>query len=635
MTAQLAPTPVFRGTDAFGFPLYLGQLGTFIAGTNTPQVTYKDSTQVAQNTNPIILNPRGECNLWLDPTKAYKLVLSDALGNQIWTVDNITIGNANPSFSIIPTVDNLFTLGSPTFSFANLYLGPNHAPVLDTVSGNIGYYARTAAEIAASVTPTNFSYPPGNVLRYGADFTGVVDSAAAFLQARQVATQGSIELLIPGGTYKSTATLVWGFANLQVTATGKVVINFTNAGQCITIDGGAGGGGIYGVTVRGYIKVVGNASTTDAWFVRACHHSKLQMRAGDCTTGLRTNWCVLNTFEFVCSSNEGTFSTLVPSTGMFLDQRAVGETTAGCTFTDCILEGILGGSGIGIDLQGTFCNTFLGGSSESNKIGGRQANSNNIINTFYGMDFESNGAPSGIQDFLVLAGSNLTFMNCRSFSLATPQPNIDLQGGDNTAFFGGNLRWVHVVTSPTVTGTTFVGCQVSNGVSVGIKLDAGASIKALGVQLISGLGVVTGAYNDDLGNSGTFIPTISGGTTPGTQTYAANGQKGFYTLNGHVCSFTIFINLTANGGGAAGTAILGGLPFSGRNQTNCFQSFNINDYSGITLGAAGRTLSATMNPGSATAAFIETDTGSVHNPIAITAIAATANFVITGTYLID
>jgi len=191
MTAQLAPAPVFRSFDAFGFPLYLGQLGTFIAGTATPQATYVDSTLTTQNTNPIILNPRGECNLWLDPTKVYKFVLSDALGNLIWTVDNINGGSASPSFNIVPTVDNLFTLGTPAFSFANLYLGPNHAPVLGA-SGNVGYYKQTPAEFALSVTPTDYSYPAYPYVdprRYGADPTGVVVSTAAVQTAINVAYQ--------------------------------------------------------------------------------------------------------------------------------------------------------------------------------------------------------------------------------------------------------------------------------------------------------------------------------------------------------------------------------------------------------------------------------------------------------------
>lgn len=207
--SQLAPTPVFRGVDAFGFPLYLGQLGTFAAGTNTQQVTYKDSLQIATNTNPVILNPRGECNLWLDPTKAYKFVLSDQFGNLIWTVDNITIGNANPSFSIIPTVDNLFTLGSPTFSFANLYLGANHAPVLDTVSGNIGYYARIPAEITAAITPTNFSYAPGNVRRYGAAGDGTTNDITALTQAIAVAITGGLGYIyLPQSTYLTDSLTV-------------------------------------------------------------------------------------------------------------------------------------------------------------------------------------------------------------------------------------------------------------------------------------------------------------------------------------------------------------------------------------------------------------------------------------------
>ena len=166
MTAQLAPLSVQRFYDNNGNPLFNGQLFSYAAGTSTPQATYVDSTQTTQNTNPVILNFRGECNLWLDPTKAYKLVLQDQFNNLIWTVDNIQ-GVLNPTSNLIPNADNVFTLGSSSNSWANIYVGANHAPVLDTVSGNIGYYARTAAEIAAGVTPVNYAYPPGDVRRYG------------------------------------------------------------------------------------------------------------------------------------------------------------------------------------------------------------------------------------------------------------------------------------------------------------------------------------------------------------------------------------------------------------------------------------------------------------------------------------
>jgi hypothetical protein len=89
MTAILSPDPVQKFFDANGAPLAFGKLATYAAGTTTPQATYVDSTQTTPNTNPVNLNFRGECNLWLDPTLNYKFVLTDFLGNQIWTVDNI------------------------------------------------------------------------------------------------------------------------------------------------------------------------------------------------------------------------------------------------------------------------------------------------------------------------------------------------------------------------------------------------------------------------------------------------------------------------------------------------------------------------------------------------------------------
>src|ERR1700761_42688 len=92
MTVQLSPSPVFKAFDNNGAPLFKGQLFTYVAGSSTPQATYVDSTQTTPNTNPVILNARGECNLWLVQGQTYKLVLADSLGNQIWSVDQVSGG---------------------------------------------------------------------------------------------------------------------------------------------------------------------------------------------------------------------------------------------------------------------------------------------------------------------------------------------------------------------------------------------------------------------------------------------------------------------------------------------------------------------------------------------------------------
>lgn len=89
MTVALSPTPMQRFCDSAGNALVGGLLYTYAAGTSTPQVSYVDSTQTTPNTNPIVLNSRGECGLWLDQSLSYKLVLMSAGGALIWSVDNI------------------------------------------------------------------------------------------------------------------------------------------------------------------------------------------------------------------------------------------------------------------------------------------------------------------------------------------------------------------------------------------------------------------------------------------------------------------------------------------------------------------------------------------------------------------
>jgi hypothetical protein len=90
MGALLSPDPMFRAYDNNNNPLVGGQLYTYQAGTTTPAATYTDSTAVTPNSNPVVLNARGEAPVWLSPTQAYKLVLKDANGNTIWTVDQVT-----------------------------------------------------------------------------------------------------------------------------------------------------------------------------------------------------------------------------------------------------------------------------------------------------------------------------------------------------------------------------------------------------------------------------------------------------------------------------------------------------------------------------------------------------------------
>jgi Pectate lyase superfamily protein len=233
MTARLSPTPVQKFWDAQGNPLAFGFLYTYAAGTTTPQATYVDSTQTTPNTNPIVLNSRGECNLWLNPTLGYKYVLTDSAGNQINVTDNIR-GPLGVDQDVIPAQNNVYSLGSASYAWKQLYLGPNGATAFDSVTGNIGYYARTPAEIAALVTPVNYAYAPYNALRYGADPTGVADSTTALQNLIKVCesdTAGDAqEAYIPGGVYKRAATINFTKRYIKLRGAGKDVTNITSSG---------------------------------------------------------------------------------------------------------------------------------------------------------------------------------------------------------------------------------------------------------------------------------------------------------------------------------------------------------------------------------------------------------------------
>lgn len=86
--AQLTPTPVMQFFDSNGDPLVGGKLYTYASGTTTPQVTYTSQTGATPNTNPVILDARGEANIWLG-NSLYTFVLKTAADVLIWSADGV------------------------------------------------------------------------------------------------------------------------------------------------------------------------------------------------------------------------------------------------------------------------------------------------------------------------------------------------------------------------------------------------------------------------------------------------------------------------------------------------------------------------------------------------------------------
>jgi len=162
-----------------GVPLVGGRLYTYDAGTNTPRPTFADAAGTTPNTNPVILDARGEATIFWQGS--YKVVLRDAADVIIWTVDNVT----DPE-----SITN--TLRADLASTAS----GKGAALVGYQQAGVGAVSRTAlAKLREVVTPLDFmsSAQLADVLAG----TQAVDVTSAFIAAQAA----SLHVRVPGFKY--------------------------------------------------------------------------------------------------------------------------------------------------------------------------------------------------------------------------------------------------------------------------------------------------------------------------------------------------------------------------------------------------------------------------------------------------
>lgn len=193
---SLAPLPKFRfftagGTGTPVRPLVGGKVYFYEAGTTTPKDTYTSSTGLVANTNPVILNSRGEADIWLG-AGSYKMLVTDENDvAQGGAVDNIKGSDqllAEAGALVTALRDDLANdsdaakgAGMVAHSYANNY-----------AVGTLGWTA--AHTLGIDVTQEPFL----------ADLTGASDCTAALAAAR--AAFPGVPLNFPKGTYRFDST---------------------------------------------------------------------------------------------------------------------------------------------------------------------------------------------------------------------------------------------------------------------------------------------------------------------------------------------------------------------------------------------------------------------------------------------
>ncbi len=240
MAFAILGTPKPQFFDSSGSPLAGGTLAVLEPSDESNKASYPTAddadAQTNANANPLTLDSRGEpsAGLFGRDGETYRLVLRDSSGNTIWTADDIQVPSATQA-----------TIGQ-------------------------ALYPRTADEISAGVTPSNYSYPAGNVLRYGADSTGAGSSSTAISNA--ISANDSI--YIPDGTYTLTSTLsITADQEIIGQSSSNTIISASGiTGSVIDIDPGTGGAAIRHLkihnlrfqvasgTPNNFIHVVANAT---------------------------------------------------------------------------------------------------------------------------------------------------------------------------------------------------------------------------------------------------------------------------------------------------------------------------------------------------------------------------------------
>lgn len=488
MSATLMPEGKQSFTNSAGAPLIGGKVYTYDAGTNNPRATYQDAGSVTPNTNPIILDARGEATVFWDGN--YKVILKDASDVTIWTVDNVA--------SVGTSIDALAARFADTASAANG----------DAMVG----MKRTA--VAGAIATTLHAWHEQQVLDANAEFgMSTAGSAAANTTALNTAVAaaavlGGGQIEIQAGTYALTPGNNFASAKVGIIGRGRVVFDYSaGAGVGFKLDAGGVGANIRSMRIEN-ILFKGGPAITDIFYSRgiiASQFRNLQAREG-LNTGFKILFAVLNTYQDCRVSNDDTAMTTTPGRYWYLDNDGtVGNHSQANTFINCDASG-KGATSVsfGWTLVDATLNAWYGGTAESMNIGVEIQDDQCRLNSWYAFDVEDNVT----NDFKIKGFGNAIYTS--SCSSPTASPNIDISTGVNTLIVGGYMRWVNL--QGTSSNTTFHGVHMEDNASLGIQ--GTGTYKAYGVT--EGNGYATSNVQKDVLGATTlnvaFVPTQ--GVTP-------------------------------------------------------------------------------------------------------------------------
>ena len=562
MSGVIANLPRYQFSSSTGAPLANGTLTVYVAGSTTPTNTWQDSALSTLNTNPVQLDSRGECVLWLDSAVSYKFILKNAAGVIQWTQDNIS--GAAPAGSLYAST------GASLIG----YMPAGTGAVATTVQG----------KLRESVS----------VLDFGAVGDGVTDDTDAI----QAAIDEARSVYVPAGDYIVTGLTIP--SNTRFHGDGYAshikLKNSANSRLIYPADEAA----IYSNVIIENLRLNGNAANQTT-----PNHHVIALRAYRQT---RISNCWIEDAK---------------GDGIIFSENTNGDDPTDFTVTDTFITGS-GRNGLSItsgqrfSLINVFSHNAVSGANPGDGFdletnSGRTIKDGKLIgchaynNYGRGFNLQANDANAvervtltdchahdnaGVGGFMLQSARLCLLSNCYAYNNTVDGFRLTLLAAFNrfsNCDAVDNDGYGFVEVGASTNNNKFLHVLSSGNVSNTITLTGSSSVARHYAD-------ATGVDPHELYTQGTITPTIGGeSTNPSSVTYTT--QTGWYTRSGDRVNFNIKVTVTAITGGTGGMCIDldSALPLSANTANN--DAILTAAADSLTFGAAGY-LVGLMNPNS-------------------------------------
>jgi hypothetical protein len=585
---SVTPSPIGGFAAQFfdnnGQPLSGGAIYTYAAGTTLPQATYTSALGIQPHSNPIVLDSAGRVpggEIWLTDGLVYKFVIETSTGALIGTYDNITGVNSNFVNYTVQEEVQTATAGQTVFNLAtinytpatnslsvyidgvNQYVGDSYLETdSNTVTFTSGLHVGAEVKFTTAVQTTTGAVD-ASIVSYNPPFTGsvVTDVETKLAQYVSVKDFGAVGdgvaddtteiqaalnsnakfVILDEGTFLFSAITIPSGVILQGAGKGATTLSSTSSGSAITLQN---------ITDAG-LKDLRVAAPSASRAIHVISTSTFVMRP-----------LLDNVFISAFSSS---------GIGIFFDVQGANPIY----FPRMYNVDIDGGSAA--PAVGTRIGIAYGGAGSTITVG-PQIFGARITNTLQGithskvdtatgfgvqLDGQTDGSSAGLGLLFSSGGGGYNKYWGTRFEASAVDTFVSFNAGSADNYVEGSFGGA----APAKIIDAGVRNSWSGADGSGGLIDNAASA----VNFASGVKI---GGNETLQSydQGTFTPTIFGGSTAGTATYAY--QVGEYTRIGNRVYFSTAISYSGHTG--TGSLNVGGLPIAARTRTNMVWSQTVN-----------------------------------------------------------